>query len=130
MNIGYLHWYGSSTGYRYQIIRGALRAVSCQVLRNLDTLFNEISKSNVSVDTFPYIQKLNIPQYQTGSQYDVHECLAYLLEKSYPTKEHEADSIFRIEYVVTMECECGKDYNNEVQELMLKLDTENFFNCF
>ena len=37
------------------------------VLTNLNTLFNEISKSNVNVDTFRYIQKLNIPQYQTGS---------------------------------------------------------------
>ena len=25
-----------------------------------------------------------------------------------------------------MECECGKDYNNKVHELILKLDTENF----
>ena len=28
-----------------------------------------------------------------------------------------------------MECECGKDYNNEVHEFMLKLDTENFETC-
>ena len=41
--------------------------ISDEVLRNLDISFNKISKSNVSVDTFQYIQKLNISQYQTGS---------------------------------------------------------------
>ena len=72
-----------------------------------------------------YVHKLGIPGYRKGSQFDARECISHILENCYPN-EFRDQSIFKIGCNVTMECECGRHYDRDDPELILKLDTEDF----
>ena len=95
------------------------------VVENLKALFQQINKAADYVDTFDCVQKLGIPGYEKGSQFDALECISHILENSYPN-EFRDQSIFKIGCNVTMECECGRHYDRDDPDLIFKLDTEDW----
>ena len=51
----------------------------------INTLVHDIFCANQPVNTYDHVVRLNIPNYQHGTQFDAHECLIHLLDRCYPT---------------------------------------------
>lgn len=88
------------------------------VVKNLKVLLQQINKATDYVDTFNCVQKLDIPGYKKGLQFDARECISHILENSY-SKEFRDQSIFKIGCNITMECECGRHYDKDDPDLIL-----------
>ena len=63
------------------------------VVNSLEKLFGYIRDAYVRdatkpVYTFDIVKNLGLPDYEVGLQYDVRDCLAHILEKSYPIVVH------------------------------------------
>ena len=71
------------------------------------------------------VHELGIPDYVKNTQCDARECLSHILENSHPTDELKDDSVFKIDYTVTLECKCRRVYTRHQEHVFFKLDTEN-----
>ena len=89
-------------------------------------LFLEISSSVVPVHTYPYIKKMNLIEYHHGEQYDAHECLIQILDKTYPSLT--SDNLFKVEILESVLCnnaECEYVSENVVKYNTVSLDIED-----
>ena len=71
------------------------------------------------------VHELGIPDYAKNTRYDACECLLHILENICPTDELKDDSVFKIDYTVTLECECRTVYTRHQEHVFFKFDTEN-----
>ena len=65
-------------------------------------LFREIETSKEPLRTSHYVRYLNLLGYETGMQYDVHECLIQLLISIYPNIDD--DCMFKIDRLESTLC--------------------------
>ena len=79
-------------------------------MANLRDLFKEIDNLNDCIDTFRCVHELGTSYYVKNTQHDARECLSHMLENCYPTDELKDNSVFKINYTVTLECECRSAY--------------------
>ena len=64
------------------------------------------------------VHELGIPNYVKNIQYDACDCLSRISEDSYPTDELKDDSVFKIDYTVTLECECRRVYTRHQEHVL------------
>ena len=67
-------------------------------IRHLDTidpivliiknLFREIESSDIPIETYLYVQSLELSHYQPGVQFDAPECLQHILNNVYPSPDN------------------------------------------
>ena len=76
------------------------------VAMQIKNLFREIETSKEPVRTSHYVRYLNLLGYESGMQYDVHECLLQLLLNIYPNIND--DCMLKIDKVASALCnKCG-----------------------
>ena len=80
------------------------------VVLNLKPLITQINGSTKNIETYPYVHNLGIPNYTQHMQVDAHECLAHILQNSFPDDRLIDLSVFSIQSEVTLICECGRTY--------------------
>ena len=75
-------------------------------------LFSQIEASREPMKTSNYVTYLGLQHYETGMQYDAHECLLQLLAKLYPNIND--DCMFKINKLESTLCDdCGHTTNND-----------------
>ena len=80
------------------------------VAMQIKNLFREIETSKESVRTSQYVRYLNLLGYESGMQYDAHECLLQLLLNIYLNISD--DCMFKIEKLKLTLCnKCGHTAN-------------------
>ena len=76
------------------------------VAMQIKNLFREIETSKEPVRTSHYVRYLNLLGYESGMQYDVHECLLQLLLNIYTNIND--DCMFKIDKLASALCnKCG-----------------------
>ena len=80
--------------------------------------------------TYDRVVRLNIPNYQHGTQSDVHECLIHLLDRCYPTLGDVENSMFRFTKNEDVVCEinnsgCGRTFSRHETSLAFSVNLEN-----
>ena len=101
----------------------AQTSVSNTVIEAFRDLFEAMNSANGVVTTFPYVNQLQLPNYNLGMQYDVAEALRFMIENCYPDY---SESIFGVTIDESFECEerlggCKRKYNKPENHRILKL---------
>ena len=83
------------------------------VIRNLKLLFQQIDKATEYVNTFNCVQKLGIPGYEKGLQFDARECISHILENCYPEESSN------LEIKVSLKLIAKLPWNVNVKDIMI-----------
>ena len=78
------------------------------IVLTIKNLFNQIECSNTSIETYLYVQSLELPHYQPGVQFDAHECLLHILNLIYPPRPDNSvpdESVFQISSLESILCQ-------------------------
>ena len=81
------------------------------IVLTIKNLFRQIecsNHSNTSIETYLYVQSLELPDYQPGLQFDAHECLIHILNLIYllrPDNSVPDESVFQISSLQSILCQ-------------------------